>query len=250
MLGLVLSSFAFAYWYFISGWNEAKNTTSSRQIPVTGEGKIAIEPDIAVFTTSVVTQAAKIKDAQTENSKRSNSVVDFLKKQGVEDKDLKTVGYNISPQYQYDSRPCIQIYPSPCPQNPPKIASYEVRNTLEIKVRSLEKVDDFLSGVVDNGANEVSSVHFKIDDEEKVRAEVRRKAIEDARAKAKILARDLGVRLGKIVSYSDVGGYPIFSQALDVYGKGGDLDTTVSSPRIQAGEQEIKVSVTIVYEFR
>lgn len=249
LTGVILSLFAFAFWYGVSGLNEWRNTTGVRQISVSGEGKVSVRPDIATFTTSVVTQSARVKEAQDENAKRSNEIISFAKANSVMEKDLKTIGYNIIPQYQYDSRPCIQIYPNPCVQNPPRIVSYEVRSSLEIKVRDLGKVDDLLSGVVSAGANEVVSVVFSVDDEEKVRAEARKLAIEDARSKAKVLSKDLRVRLGKIISFSESGGgVPIFFRA-EALGKGGGL-AAPATPQVEPGEQEIKSNVTIMYEFR
>lgn len=248
IIGLVLSAFAFAFSYFVTGWKAATDTEIPRQISVSGKGKVAVKPDIATFAAAVVTQSAKVKDAQDENAKSSNDIIAFVKANGVEEKDLKTVGYNIIPQYRYDTRPCVQIYPNPCTQNPPKIVSYEVRSSLEIKVRDLGKIDDLLSGVVSAGANEVGSVVFSVDDEEKVLAEARKLAIEDAREKAEVLAKDLGVRLTRIVVFSESGGmpYPVRFEAL---GKGGGGDFT-PTPQIEPGEQEIQSFVNVVYEFR
>lgn len=250
-IGLVLGAFAFAFFYFVGAWKTATGSETPRQIVVTGEGKVAVKPDIATFTASVVTQAEKVGEAQSENTRRSNEVLSFLKKSGVEEKDLKTVGYFISPQYQYDSRPCIQIYPSPCPQNPPKIVSYEVRHSIEVKVRDLNKVDDLLAGAVDKGANEVGSVQFTVDKIEKVLAEARQKAIEDAKEKAEVLAKDLGVRLTRIVAFSEGGG-PIFPR-FEALGKGGDVGFgggAAPAPQVAPGEQEIQSFVNVVYEFR
>lgn len=223
-----------------------------RQLAVAGEGKITMKPDIAVFTAGVVAQAAKVKDAQAENTKKSNAIVEFLKKSGVDEKDIKTVEYNIYPQYS-SSYPPPCVFPGPCPATtvrPPEIVSYQVRQTIEVKVRDLGKVDNLLSGVVSAGANEVGSIAFKVDDPDAARAAARKKAIDNATIKAQALAADLGVRLKKIVSYNEEGsGYPIYQMAME-YGKGGGLAASAPAPQVQPGEQEITANVTIVYEFR
>ncbi len=248
LTGLTLVLFAVALWYGVAGWKEFRDRSSVRQISVSGEGKVAVRPDIAVFSVSILTESKKVGDAQLENTRRSNAVLSFLKGAGVAEKDLKTAGYYISPQYQYlDYPPCLRF---PCPPHrPPEISSYQVRHTIEIKVRDLEKVDDMLEGVVTNGANEVGSINFQVDDEEKVKAEARKKAIEDAKAKAGVLAKDLGVRLGKIVSFSESGGgFPIYSRAFEA--KGGFGGDVAPAPQVEPGEQEIRATVTITYEFR
>lgn len=224
-----------------------------RQLAVAGEGKTTVKPDIAVFTAGVVTQAAKVKDAQAENTRKSNAIIDFLKKNGVEEKDIKTVQYNVYPQYSYmPVPPCLP--PGPCSISeirPPKISFYQVNQTIEVKVRDLGKVDNLLSGVVSAGANEVGSIAFKVDDPEMARTAARKKAIDNATVKAQALAADLGVRLKRIVSFNEEGsGYPIYPMAMEYSKSVGLGGGAAPAPQVQPGEQEITANVTIVYEFR
>lgn len=225
-----------------------------RQLAVAGEGKTTVKPDIAVFTAGAVAQAAKVKDAQAENTKKSNAIIEFLKKSRIDEKDIKTVEYNIYPQYS-SSYPLPCVFPGPCPATtvrPPEIVSYQVRQTIEVKVRDLGKVDNLLSGVVSAGAHEVGSIAFRVDDPEAARAAARKKAIDNAMAKAKTLADDLGVRLKKIVAYNDDNVYyPAPTKSL-AYGRGVDFAEAPPAlgPQVQPGEQEITANVTIVYEFR
>lgn len=250
LIGLTLSSFAFAFSYAVSAWRELGNVSGSRQLSASGEGKVAIKPDIATVNAGALTEAKKIGDAQAENTRKSNAVLEFLKQNSIEEKDIKTAGYSIYPQYQYfDQPPC---FASPCPpRRPPEIVSYQVRHTLEIKIRDLGKVDMILAGVVAHGANEVGSITFGVDDEKKVMAEARKKAIEDAEEKARVLARDLGVRLARKTGFSESGGgIPIFSR-FEALGKGGGFGgDAVPAPQVAPGEQEIRSQVTITYEFR
>lgn len=247
LVGLTLSSFAFAFWYLVSGWTIARDIPDTKQISVSGEGKVAVRPDIAVFSAGVVTQKNSVKEAQDENSRSSNRILDFLKKSGIEDnKDVRTAGYNVYPQYEQ-----IRCFSFPCPSQSPRISFYEVRHTIEVKVRNLDSVDELLDGVAELGANEIGSVQFQVDDEEGVKREARKKAIEDAEEKARMLAKDLGVRLGDIVGFSESGGgFPIFARAALEGGFGGDRPLPAPAPKIAPGEQEIRSQVTITYEFR
>lgn len=250
VVGLAFSALAFGFRQAVLGWSTAGDETSPRQITVSGEGKVAIRPDLAVFTVGVVTDAKQIRDAQQQNNERSQKIIDFLGGKKIEEKDVKTTGYSIYPQYQYyEVPPC---YASPCPpRRPPEILSYQVRHTIEVKVRDLDKLDELLDGVVEAGANEVGSVSFTVENEEEVRAEARKKAIEDAKKKAKTLSEDLGVRIRRVVNFSESGNFIPFLQKGLEYGVGGGGfggDTVASS--VQPGEQEIRSNVTITYEFR
>jgi uncharacterized protein YggE len=248
MAGLVAGAGAFTYSYLISGQTTAKTAISGRQISVTGEGKVSVRPDVAAFTAGVVTQAKKISDAQKENSERSNAIVNFLTAHGVAERDIKTLAYGISPQYQYFPAPPCTAFPCP-PQRPAEIVSYEIRTTIEIKVREIAQTDTLIDGVTSAGANEVGSLSFRVDDEDAARQQARAEAIADAQAKAQKIARSLGVHLVRIAGYYDQTGVPQPMYA------GGEGFASISlkaaaAPAIQTGEQDITASVNVSYEFR
>lgn len=250
LVGLTLSSFAFAIFYLASADDITDNRIAPRQFTVTGEGKVAIKPDLAMVTVGVLTQAEKIGTAQADNTKKSNAVMTFLKQQGIAEKDIKTVGYNISPRYEYFPTPVCITFPCP-PQRPPEITGYEVRHTIQVKIRDFAKTDVVLDGVVTQGANEVGSVSFTVDDPEKARTEARAEAIADAEKKARALARSLGVHLGRATGfYESGGGVPMPMYGIDGKGFGGAMESRSATPQVAPGEQEIQIMVNINYEFR
>src|SRR3989344_5190903 len=186
--------------FLIASTNQVLNTaTTTNTVSFSGEGKVVAKPDIAKVSLSIVTDALTSKAAQDENSKKSKTVTDYLKKQNINDKDIKTTGYNIYPQYKY-----------PQYGGQPTITGYQVNQSMEVKIRDLDKVSDILDGVVSAGANQVNQFGFEIDDPEELQAEARKKAIDDAKKKADELEDQLGIDLGKIVNFSEnTGGYPI-----------------------------------------
>ncbi len=206
---------------------ESKNT-----ITVNGEGRYVAAPNIALTSVSVTTEKSNVGEAQKENTKKMNAVIDFLKSVGIAEKDIKTISYTIYPAYDYpDGR---QVF-----------RSYQVSQTVEMKIRNLEKIGDILEGVTSRGANQVGSLSFTFDDPEVPRKEARKLAITYAKEKADVLARDLDVNLLRIVNFSeDSSGMvpPIFYGAEKGIGGGGE------SPRIQPGENETVVTVHITYE--
>lgn len=233
--------------------NTAINTNT---ISFDGEGRIFVKPDIAVVSFSILTEAATSKKAQDDNSVRSKRVVDFLKSQGIDDKDIKTTGYNVYPQYSYP-KPCPLVAPGSSAPLPPdysycgddtqKISGYQVSQSFEVKVRDLEKVSAVLDGLITAGANQVNNLGLQVDDVEKVKNEARELAIKNAKEKADTLKKQIGIRLGKIVNYSEGGGgYPIYMLKAEADGRGGG----VSGPSVPAGENEIVVNATITYQIK
>ena len=241
----------------------SNTATNTNTVSFDGEGRVFAKPDIAAVSFSILTEAVTSKVAQDDNSLKSKKVVDFLKDQDIEDKDIKTTGYNVYPQYSNYPRPCpfpaqeVMMEPPPgtipssypcIVDNTQKISGYQVSQSFEVRVRDLNKVSAVLDGLVAQGANQVNNLGFQVDDIEKVTNEARVLAIRDAKEKASTLQNQIGIRLGKIVNYSEGGGgYPIYmlkAEAAD--GRGGG----VSGPSVPAGENEIVVNVTITYQIK
>ena len=252
--GLTLSSFAFALWYVVSARDINDKVGDSRQFTVSGEGKITSKPTIATFTAGITVQAEKIGDAQSQANTRSAAIVAYLKSKGIQEKDITTINYYISPQYTYNNPPpCYGGLCTTAVQKPPQISGYQVNTTIQIKVRDLTKADDLISGVVANGANEVGSLNFTLDDQEleALREQARQKAIVDARTKADAVAKDLGVSIKNIAAFSESGGpVPYYDKvAYSTAGVGGGA-VPAPSAQVQPGEAEITANVSITYQFR
>lgn len=247
----------------------SNSATNDNTVSFVGEGKVFSKPDIAAISFSILTEAKTSKAAQDDNSKKSDKVVAFLKGQGIEDKDVKTTGYNVYPQYSYPQTvsPVVKVYGDPesaftnssqpsqgqvqyIPSNP-KITGYQVNQSFEVKIRDLNKVSAILDGLVTQGANQVNQLGFTVDDIEKVKDQARELAVKDAKGKADTLKKQIGIRLGKIVNYYEGGGSPMLymmeSKAMDgVGGRGGGL----TGPEVPAGENEIVVTVTLTYQIK
>lgn len=239
---------ALVFSYGFSAWREARGvfgTEKRLEVSVAGEGKVSAKPDVARISASVLTESDSLASAQEENSRKSNAVTAYLKQQEVAEKDIKTVGYNIYPQYYYPG-PCRDDV-CPLDVGRPRIVGYQIRNTYEITVRDLAGANAILAGIVGAGVNEVGGIVFTIDTPDDLKDEARRKAIADARAKAEDLARDLNRRLGKIVNFIEGGSTPPILYARDAaFGKGGGG----FEPSVQPGENEVVVTVSITYELR
>jgi len=210
--------------------------SNANQISFTGEGKVYSNPDTAFIDFSVVTQGTDISNVQDSNTKKMNKVIDFLKSFGIEDKDIKTTNYGLYPQYTYENN---QI---------PQIMGYQITQTLSVKIRKTDTIGDILKKGVTMGINQVNSLYFGIENDEQLKEQARQLAIADAKKKADVMASQIGIKLGKIVGFSEnTSGYPVpvmYDAKASGMGGGG------SSPNVQTGENEITLSVTIIYEIK
>ncbi len=206
-------------------------------ISISGEGKETAIPDIGVVALSVESRGKTVAEVQTDNTKKMNDILDYVKSLNIENKDIRTSQYNLYPIYAYEQNTGKQ-----------KLDGYQLTQTVEVKIRDLDKVGRVLSGATERGANQVGQLTFTIDDPEKVQAAARLKAVKNARAKAEALAEAAGVRLGKIRSFTEninsPSPYPMY-YARDMAALGSEMK---SAPNIEAGSQEIVVNVSLSFE--
>lgn len=222
--------------------------TATNTISVSGMGEVFAVPDRAEFTVSVHEEAETVAFAQDEATKKINAIIAYLKEAGVEEKDIKTVSYNVNPKYEWSNSACREGY---CPPGKQTLIGFEVFQSVSVKVKDTKKAGELLSGVGSKGASDVSGLSFTIEDEDKLKADARAQAIAEAEEKADALAEQLGVEVVRVVGfYEDSGGYPS-----PYYGRGGvAMDMAAESkavaPELPAGENKIVSNVNITYEIR
>ncbi len=220
----------------------------SNVITVNGEGKVSASPDIATVSFTVSEDADTATHAQDAATKKVNVALAVLKDLKIADKDVKTSSYNVSPRYSYQP-PC---YTYPCPYNgDQKIIGFTAAQTVEVKVRDIDSVGKVLTSLGDAGVSNIYGPNFTIEDPDGVKAQARKEAIDKARAQAQTLAKDLGVRLVRVVNFSEGGGgYPtMYFKSADSMGMGGTAPAQ-ATPAVPAGENEIVVDVSVTYEIR
>lgn len=209
-------------------------------ITVSETGEIYTSPDLVLVNFSVVVEAKTVGQALSQNASKMNAIIEFMKEEGIEEKDLKTVGLNLYPRYEWPER--TQFV-----SGERVLVGYEARQSLEVKIRDLEKISAIIEGGTVAGANEVGNLQFIVDQQEEFKKQARQEAIAKAKAKAEELAEQLGVKLVRITNFQESSFAPYYSYGLKeeaAMGMGG----SDFSPQIQTGESKIEVQVFLTYE--
>lgn len=191
-------------------------------------------PNVATINTGVVTQAGDANAAMRQNAEQMDKVMKALRAAGIAEKDIQTSGINLNAQYHYQEN------------QPPRITGYQASNTVNVKVRDLGKLGKVLDTLVAQGANQINGPSFEVDEPEEAYDEARLAALKKAQARAQTYADALGLRVRRIVSISEGGGFmpppvPMMrAMAADAY---GGKETSVSP-----GEATLSANLDVVFE--
>lgn len=222
-----------------------QDVVSRNTISVSGTGEVYAKPDLAITSFTVKTEAKTVEGAMSDNTEKMNAVISAMKGAGVEDKDLKTTNFRISPRYEYRTDYSVESLSLPRPQTR-VLVGYDVTQSLEVKIRDMAKIGDIIQKAVSAGANQAGGLQFTFDDPDGLKNQAREEAINEAKDKAELLAKQLGVRLSKITNFSEGGYYPPIYYDSAISAKAMSVEESV--PQIETGENKISVNVTITYE--
>jgi len=163
------------------------------KVLVSGDSIIQAQPDTAILTISVVTQARAALDAQQQNANKSDAVVRALKSAVGAGAEIKTSGYSLQPQRVYKEN------------QPPTITGYEARNSVTVTLSDLTKVGAVIDAASQAGANDVAGISFTLRKDRPARDEALAEATREALSKAQVIARALGGRVVRIIEVQEEG---------------------------------------------
>ena len=232
--------------------SDAPEVQQKKVITVSGYGTVDTHPDEAVLRLAVVTQAEDAKNASEENVKKMDAVLAALYEIGISKDDAVTSGYRVWPQYSWRDEE-------------QQLTGFQVRNSLTVTVRDIEKIGGVIDAALFAGANEINDVTFTVSDDRQT--ELKSDAIADAVAKARAdassVADAMDVTIVGPVEISTTGSrlspYRMYMSYDTGYGRMVTPEempvpmptpAVAAPPQIQPGDVTVSAQVTVVYEFR
>ena len=217
------------------GGNQVTGGDRNRtRVIVSGDSLVQAQPDTAILTVSVVTQAKNALDAQQQNAARTEAVVRTLKAAAGAGSEVKTSGYSLQPQRIYREN------------QPPTISGYEARNTVTVTIGDLTKVGPIIDAAAQSGANDIGGVAFTLRKDRPARDEALGQATREAMSKAQVIAQALGGKVVRILEVQEEGTVrprPLYEAEM----ARGMMAQKVSTP-IEIGSLEITGRVQMVVE--
>ncbi len=210
-------------------------TINGTRLELTARGEVNAVPDLATINAGVMTQAVDARTAMAQNATRMQGVIAALRAAGIGERDIRTQSVSLQPQYRYVEN------------RPPVITGYQASNQLTIRFRNINQAGPILDALVRQGVNQIDGPTLSIDQPDAMLDAARVDAVRKARARAEIYARASGMTVRRIVVISeqaDVGGRPMPMMMARA------AMAEQASTAIAPGEQEIGVTVSVVFELQ
>jgi len=210
-----------------------------KTLSVSSEGTVKVKPDMAYINVGVQTENKSSKTAQQENAAKMSKVMEVLKGLKIAESDIKTSQYTIYPMETYSEKDQRSY-----------ITGYRVINTLEVTIRDISKVGAVIDAAAANDANTVSNIRFTVADPDKYYLQALENATTKAKAKAEVLAKQFGIKIGLPSQINEAGGGyypPIIYSSMDMV-KSREA-AAAPMTEISTGELEIRASVGLVYSY-
>jgi len=215
-------------------------TVSQKQtlFSVSGQSEIITIPDEAQVRLGIEVKRSTVEAAQQEANQTISNIKKDLQALGIENKDLRTSQYSISPEHDWQS-----------PNQ--RIIGYQVNASLEVKISEFEKLNQAIDAATKRGANQVGNITFSLstDREKELKKQARQEAIGEAKDSARELASLAGIHLGKIVDVQEEQNpsqVPIYRSLAEDSGIGGMPE--VAPTQIEPGSTTFNYTVTLSYE--
>ncbi len=164
------------------------------RLMVTGESDSRLPPDTAVVILSVVTQSTRALDAQQQNARKSDAVIEAVKQAAGANPEVKTSDYALEPQRDWSG-------------GLPRIKGYEARNSVTVTTTALDNVGALVDAATQAGANSVDGVRFTLREGLEARGRALGEAGRQALAKAEAMAQSMGGRIARVVEERE-GNFP------------------------------------------
>ena len=204
-------------------------------VEISATGEVRRVPDLAIISAGVVTRAASATAAIQQNAQRMERVLAALRRAGIAERDIQTSQISLNPEYRYAEN------------QPPRLTGYQASNQVNVRFRDIANTGEILDALVAEGANQINGPSLSIDKPEEALDEARAKALAAGRARAEVYARQLGMRVTRLLVVSESSsGFPVpppMPVMMEARAMGGNT-------KIDPGEQKLSVTLGMIFELQ
>jgi uncharacterized protein YggE len=204
-----------------------------------GEATLKRAPDRAWISVATEARDTRASEARRKGAEAMAGVQAALRSAGVTADAIRTTGYSLTPEMDYDNGRGI-------------VKDYLVRNQIEVRVDDLTKLGEVLDAANATGRGISLSVvgpRFDLKDEQAAESEALAAAVKAAMVRAAAMASGAGRTLGPIARIEEQNFGPVMPKPFVMAARASGADAVVQTP-ITPGEIEIRAAVTLTVELK
>jgi uncharacterized protein YggE len=214
-----------------AGLSADREPPQERTVSVSAAGSVVAEPDLAMISTGVVSEADTAREALSRNTATMAKVIDGLKALGISAQDIRTTSLNVEPRYRSAK------------DQAPSIVGYQVVNQVRITARELKRLGEVLDQIVSLGVNQIGGIAFEVSKAEELRDEARKMAMANALRRARLYAASAGADVGAVLTISEDAPAPAPRPL-------ARTSLAASDVPIEPGTQRLEVKVYVTWALR
>ncbi|UTO27924.1 SIMPL domain-containing protein [Bartonella harrusi] len=214
----------------------AESKTKDRTITVSATGETSVTPDVAIINLAIVTEDTTAQKALTANNKSMNDIINAFKKNGIQENDLQTSNLNIYPYNPHNEHK----------DNEKKTHEklYRVSHSLTVYIRDFANAGKIFDQAMALDVKSVNNIYFTNNNTEPFYKEARKNAIAKAIEKAKTIAQEANLKLGKIITINEGSNNHYPREHL----RSGSIEDDYDNTNLAGGELSYVVNITMVFD--
>lgn len=213
----------------------AQQAEQPRTISVSATGTIEREPEQGVVLLAVESEAPTAQAAATANAQRMTQLAAALRRSGVQDRNVRTLSYELRPEYARDDRG----------REAPRIVAYRAVNMVQVTVDTVARMGGIIDTAIGSGANRVANIRFQLRDASAAHNEALALAMRNARAQAALVAEAAGEQLGPALNINTSGFMP--PPPPMPYAAAARMEAMDVATPIEGGVLTVTATVNVVY---
>ncbi|OXS60271.1 hypothetical protein B1A99_07450 [Cohnella sp. CIP 111063] len=249
VLSVVLAAAVIGWFGFVKGEGNAVSAETSASaaqtapytVTVGASGSVMVEPDVAYLRLAVETRGSKATEAQQANAKQFAGVEKVLYETfGIAKKDVTTTGFDVQPEYNYTEK------------DGRVLKGYIAVHSIQVTYRKLPDIGKLFDALTESGANRLDGVQFSTEKKEQYELEALKKAMQNAAAKAGVLATSANRQLKGVTNIvqGEVSNNPVLYAREQAKAVMADMAAGSAPSSVQSGQIEISTQVTVQYEMQ
>lgn len=230
-------SFLFSLLFSITTFAQIQQIAAAPPlVSVTGTGEVKVQPDEVVLNIGVDVRHKNLDEARKQSDEKVVALLNFLKKSGIDSKNIQTTNLSVYPQYAGE-------YGQTTPE------FYMTQKTIAVTIKNVNKFDEILTGAYKMGANRVDGIEYRTSELTKYREQARKLAMQAAKQKAVSLTGELSSKIGRVYRIDErtSTGYP----PQPMYGRANKMmEASVADaggPTISVGQIVVSSSVDVSF---